>query len=150
MSQSVVLNTSSQATINTDTAKLFVFNNRYADVAYDGENDTYDDVVIPAGTLMGKISATQKVIPLASGASDGSQYPVGVLAEDITILAGDTVSKTVSICVAGDVEESLIVLDGSDTLATVISGRSIRDRIGADTDGIKLVAAIEMTSYDNN
>lgn len=149
MSQTIPVNTNNQAFVNTDTTKIFVFNNRYTDVAYEGENSTYDDVTIPAGTLMGKISASQLAVPLASGASDGSQYPVGILAEDITIAAGDTVEKDISICVAGDVEESKIVLDGSDTLDTVISGRSIRDRIGADTVGIKLVAAVQMTSFDN-
>jgi hypothetical protein len=32
---------------------------------------------------------------------------------------------------------------------TVISARTIRDRIGADTVGIKLVGETELTGYDN-
>lgn len=149
MSQTVVNNTGNQAQVNTDTSKIFVFDNRYENSTYDKTNSTYDDIVIPAGTLMGRIAATQKVIPLASGASDGSQFPIGILAEDVTVPASSTVSKSVSICVAGDVAQSKIVLDGSDTLSTVISARSIFDRIQADTVGIKLVSTTEMTDYDN-
>jgi len=149
MSQTVVNNTGNQAQINTDTSKIFVFNNRYENSTYDKTNSTYDDIVIPAGTLMGRIASSQKVIPLASGASDGSQFPIGVLAEDITIPASSSVSKSVSICVAGDVVQTKIELDGSDTLATVISDRSIFDRIQADTVGIKLVSSTEMTDFDN-
>ena len=141
----VVLNNGQQAIINTNTAKIFVWNNRYISAEY--TNSTYDAVTIPAGTLMGRVHATGEVIPLASGASDGSQFPLGVLASDYTVDAGDTVS--VSLCVEGDVVEAYVVLDGSDTMDTVISARTIRDRIGADTVGIKLVGETELTGYDN-
>lgn len=143
--QTVVLNNGQQAIINTDVSKIFVWNNRYDQSNY--TNDTYDDVTLTAGTLLGKISATGEVIPLASAAADGSQFPIGVLAETRTVEAGATVALTY--CVAGDVVESKVILDGSDTMSTVISGRSIRDRIGADTVGIKLVGGTEMTAYDN-
>ena len=96
---------------------------------------------------MGRISASGLIIPLTSGASDGSQFPLGVLLEDTTIEGGDT--QELTIAVAGDVVESKIKLQGSDTLNTVISGRRIRDRIGADTVGIKLVGADQMTGLDN-
>lgn len=141
----VVLNNGQQAIINTNTAKIFVWNNRYISASY--TNSTYDAVTIPAGTLMGRVHATGEVIPLASGASNGSQFPLGVLASDYTVDAGDTV--TVSLCVEGDVVEAYVVLDGSDTMDTVISARTIRDRIGADTVGIKLVGETELTGYDN-
>lgn len=141
----VVLNNGQQAIINTNTAKIFVWNNRYISASY--TNSTYDEVTIPAGTLIGRVHATGEVIPLASGASDGSQFPLGVLASDYTVDAGDTVS--VSLCVEGDVVEAYVVLDGSDTMDTVISARTIRDRIGADTVGIKLVGETELTGYDN-
>jgi hypothetical protein len=134
-----------QITTNIDQSNIFVFNNRYETADY--TNSTYDDVEILAGTLMGRVSATQEIVPLDSSASDGSQYPVGILAQDTTIEGGDTVSLT--ICVAGDVVEDKVILADGDTMATVISGRSIRDRIGADTVGIKLVGSDQMTAYDN-
>lgn len=145
----ITLNTGQQAIITTDLGKIFVWNNRYDKFNYEYENDSYDDVTIPAGTLMGKIAADNVVVPLASGASDGSQYPVGVLAADVVILAGETFDGEITLCVAGDVVESKVILDGSDTMDTVISARTIRDRIGADTVGIKLVESTEMTGYDN-
>jgi hypothetical protein len=148
-SNSVVLNTGRQMTVNTDLTKIFVWNNRYENMPFEYDNDTYDDVTIPAGTLMGRIGATQKVVPLESGASDGSEYPVGVLAQDVVILAGDEFDGTVSVCVAGDVNESKVIFDGSDDMDTLVSDRSLRDRIAADTVGIKLVVSDELTGTDN-
>jgi hypothetical protein len=130
---------------NFDTSKTFVWNVRTATANY--TNSTYDDVTLQQGTLMGRISSSGLIVPLTSGASDGSQFPLGVLLEDTTIEAGDT--QELTIAVAGDVVESKILLQGSDTLNTVISGRRIRDRIGADTVGIKLVGADLMTGIDN-
>lgn len=150
MSQTTANITNNQAQVNTDTAKIFVWNNRFTEAAINYENSTYDDITWPAGTVMGRIASTNKVVPLTSAASDGSQFPVGILAQDVTIEAGDTLAQNVTICVEGDVNENLIDLQGSDTLATVISARTIRDRIGADTVGIKLVATTEMTSFDNS
>src|SRR5690606_20531075 len=110
-------------------------------------NSAYDAVTLSAGTLMGRVAATGWIKPLASGSSDGSQFPVGVLANDITVDGGDLV--TVSICVAGDVAEEKIILQGSDTMETTISSRRLRDRIAADTVGIKLVTSTDNSAYDN-
>lgn len=130
---------------NYDTSKTFIWNLRTDKANY--TNSTYDDVTLLKGTLLGRISATGLVVPLTSGASDGSQFPLGILLEDTTVAGSDTV--TLTFAVEGDVVEDKILLQGSDTLNTVISGRRIRDRIGADTVGIKIVASTEMTNYDN-
>lgn len=142
---SIVLNNGQMAIINVDLTKLFIWNNRYADANY--TNSTYDNVTLKAGTLVGKVSATQEIKPLVSTASDGSQYPVGILAEEVVIAAGAQVS--LSYCVAGDVAQEKVVLDAGDTMDTVISGRSIYDRIGGDTVGIKLVLGTQFTDTDN-
>lgn len=140
----ITLNNGQQATANYDLAKIFIYNNRYSNA--DITNSNYDPTeVIPAGTLMGRITGTQKVYPLTSGASDGSQLPVGVLAADIIISEGSTVS--VPICVSGDVAKDQIVLQGSDTLNTIVSGQSLYDRV--QQIGIKLVDNTEMTAFDN-
>lgn len=143
---SIVLQTANQITVNTDLSKIFVWDNRYQKGTVN--NATYDDIVLLQGQLMGRVSATQKLKKLASGSNDGSQFPVGILAEDYTVQ--DMSDQDVYICVSGDVDETLLVFDGSDNLNTVVSGRSLRDRIGADTVGIKLVTADRMTDYDNN
>lgn len=144
------LNTGQQATFDTDLSKIFLWENRYAKFPYTKVNSTYDDFTLPAGTLMGRKHATNYVVPLASGASDGSQYPVGVLAADVVVLAGDTFDGEISLCVYGDVNEDLLLLDGSDTLNTVVSARTLRDRIGADTVGIRLLTVDELTKADNS
>lgn len=140
-----VLNTGQQAITNYDVSKIFLWNNRFENGEY--TNSTYDDVTIRAGRLMGRVATSGKLVQHNSANSDGSQFPVGVLNQDWVIEAGET--KTVSICVAGDVAEEKVILYGSDTMSTPISGKQIRDRIAGDTVGIKLVSTIEMTGYDN-
>lgn len=144
--QNIVLNTGRALFVNTDTSKIFLWNNRYQPYPYN--NSAYDAVTIPAGTVMGTVSATGWVKPLASGASDGSQFPVGILAEDYTVDGGDLIN--VSICVAGDVAADQLVFQGSDNLDTTVSSRRLRDRIGSDTVGVKLVTTTEMTKEDNS
>jgi hypothetical protein len=46
---------------------------------------------LPRGTVLGRISASDKYIPSVSTASDGSQTPVGVLADTVDPSAGDIV-----------------------------------------------------------
>lgn len=144
-SGNTVLNTGNQMITNYDNRKVFVWNPRSESASYN--NSGYDDVTLTAGTLMGRVASTNKIVPLTSGASDGSQFPVGLIAETTTIASGDTVD--IDIIVSGDVNKNMITFQGSDTLTTVISGRTLGDRIGADTVGIKLVDGIEMSANDN-
>lgn len=145
MSQEINEQAPNKLVITTDTSRIFLRGNRYEDGIY--TNSTYDPVSLAVGRLMGRISATQKLVPHVSTAVDGSQYPVGILATDYLVDDGD--SQTISICVAGEVAKEKVTLGGSDTMATVISGRSILDRIGADTVGIKLVVTNENTIQEN-
>lgn len=144
--QTIVLNTGQQAIINTDLSKIFVWNNRYEKGSYN--NGGYDSVTLQAGTVMGRITATGKLTPLRSDASDGSQIPVGILLETQTVAAGDTVD--VFVCTSGDVVSGKLVFAKSgDTLDTIISSRRLRDRIAADTVGINLIDSDELTATDN-
>lgn len=141
----VVENTGNQAIIRYNTEKVFVRNPRTEVGSY--TNDGYTDETLAAGTLMGRVAADQSLVKLTSGASDGSQFPVGLVFEETVVAAGDTVNLTIG--VAGDVDETTITFQGADTLDTLVSSRSLRDRIGSDTVGIKLVGGVEMTAYDN-
>jgi hypothetical protein len=137
-------------TVNTDTSKLFIGRNRYESDNY-VNNSYYDPITLPAGTVMGRVAATNVLIPCQKGATDGSQYVVGILAQDLLIDSGDTVSAAV--CVEGDVNENMISFFNSEAtgmgLNTVVGDRTMRDRIAGDTVGIKLVPCEEMTDYDN-
>ena len=129
-----------------DVSKIFVFSNRYEKgvlLNASGGVKTFNP-----GTLLGRVTASGKLVPVASGAVDGSQIPVGILKTTVSELA-DTAEQQVNICIAGDVVESKVILDGSDNLNTVIDGRPIKDRIAGDTLGIKLVKSSELTDFDN-
>lgn len=138
-------NTNNQLANNYDYSKIFLFGNRYE--TGDVTNAGGADVTILAGTLIGRVAATQLLTPCASGAGDGSEFPIGVMAQDMIIPAGETVE--ISMCVAGEVAEEKIKFDGSDTMATLVDGRSIRDRIASDTVGILLITSTELTNFDN-
>lgn len=142
-SNSIAVNTGQQMTIKTDLSKIFIWNNRTAVANF----TAVADVTLLAGTLLGKVGATGKVVPLDSAATDGSQYPVGILSDDYTVLSGATVQLTY--CVAGDVAQEKVILAAGDTMASLVEDRSIYDRIGSDTVGIKLVASTSNSEYDN-
>lgn len=145
--QTTGTNTSNQLTVNTSTEKIFLWNNRFESGVVEND-EVYDDLVLKAGTVMGRVASTRKLVVIAKAASDGSQFPVGVLNQDWTIAAGD--EQTVSICVAGDVNQNALVLPVGTALTDVISGKTLKDRIGSDTVGIKLVESTELTGYDND
>ena len=96
------------------------------------------------GTLAANI-ATTTVGSLVQ--PDGAQYPVGVLAETITLAIG--AEANINYCISGTVNESMVILAAGDTLDTVIEYKRIRDRIKSDTKGIRLEAVTDDTFYDN-
>lgn len=141
----IVSNNGQQATANFDTRKIFVWDNRFQDETYNN-SDLYDPYTLLPGTLMGRIHATGVVVPLESGASDGSQLPIGILAgPGVAVDEGE--DQEISMCVGGDVVEAMVLLQGSDTLDTVVSSRRLRDWI--QLMNIKLVGGTEMSNTDN-
>ncbi len=141
--QTVGTNNGVQLFINTDLSRVFLWENRYANGNFN--NATYDPLVMRAGTLLGRIEATQGLKICDTASSDGSQYPIGILAEDITIQEGDI--KQVAMCIYGDVAEDKIILHNGQTLSSTVSVRSLRDWI--QLMGIRIVPTTEMTDFDN-
>jgi hypothetical protein len=129
---------------NVDTSKIFLGKNESFQAVFTAG---VTDVLLEAGTLMGRIGATQKVVPLKSTAVDGSQFPVGILNSTRDVLANATVS--VAIVNKGDVAREQVIFDGTDTFTTLVSARSLEDRIASDTAGIILVKTSELTNFDN-
>lgn len=138
-------NTNNQLTNNYDYSKIFLFDNRYENGVI--SNGGGSDITLNAGTLIGRIAANQELAACASGATDGSQFPIGVLAQTVIVPAGGSINA--SFGVAGEVAEEKIIFDGSDTFDTLVDGRSLRDRIASDSVGIKLVSSVENTGFDN-
>lgn len=143
--QTIFENTGQQAHIGTDTSKIFIWEPRTIEA--DFNNVTGSDVVLEAGMLMGRISASGFVVQVDSGNVTGEEFPLGVLMQDITVPTATTVSVTIA--VSGDVAEELLILKAGTDLDDVVIGRRLRDRIGGDTVGIILVAGTQLTDFDN-
>jgi hypothetical protein len=140
-------NNGNAAQFNRTVKKTFIGDTETEVANY--TNSTYDAVTLLEGTLMGRVTATGKIKPLASGATDGSQDPVGVLLNTHVIEEGDT--KSLAFAVSGRVAQECLVLDGTDTLDTIISGKRLRDRIAGSTLGIKIVpTSDDLTGFDND
>lgn len=138
--------TDSQLNVDYVVSNLLRGNNEFAD----GEVTAVgSDVTIKAGMVMGRISATGKLVPLLHSAADGSQYPVGLAWLGIngtkTVLTGTT--KIVEIVYQGRVDSSLINFDTASTLDSVVGGRSIRDQLR--DIGLVLIEAQEQTKAAN-
>jgi hypothetical protein len=131
---------------NIDTSKTFIWDNRFAKATY--TNSTGSTVTLAIGRVMGRIAGTEKVIPMVSTATDGSEQPISVCADTYEVANGATV--VITMCNGGDVAEEKLVLSGAETLATEIgtSNLLIRDAIERNTH-IKIVASTELTGYDN-
>lgn len=141
----ITLNTGQQVTIQTDLRKIFIGNNRFDTASL--TNATGAAITYLQGTVMGRIAATNLIVPMTSAAADGSQIPVGILADNYTVAAGAT--QVMTYAVTGDVVIALVLLTGGDTMATVVSGQTIYDRIGSFCVGIKLQKSTSQTNFDN-
>jgi len=97
--------------------------------------------------LVGRVTATGKVLPLDSTAVDGSEIPFGVIIVNETVAPAASID--LDVCVSGELERDLVILAAGDTYQTIIDGRRLEDRIMGDTRGLLLVVTIENTDFDN-
>ena len=148
----VVLQNGSQMTTNYDVTKIFLGGNRYKQASL--KNTTGAELTLLAGRLLAKQSAiavdtTNVVGGLTPHLSTNveANVAVGVLAQDLVIAIGAT-ALNVNYCIAGDFDQSALILGGSDTLATIIGGKAIREQIIAETQLIG-VTIDQLSGYDN-
>jgi len=134
--------TRNQLTSQYDISKIFLFDNKFRVVNI--ANATGSPMVLLAGHVIGCVGITHAPYD----ADTANQLPVGILAESITIANGS--NANVTICNAGKIaEEKVLFYDTDDTLATIVSNRSIRDMLISNTMGIELVTTNELTADDN-
>lgn len=127
-----------------DTSIIFLRDNKYTTEPYN--NTGYAAVTLTAGTVVGRIAATNYIVPVNAGASDGSQFPIGLIAQNVTVAASS--SKNVPICTEGEVAEEKINFDDvDDTLDTIVSDIRYKDRLKGI--GIVPIAGTELSAYDN-
>lgn len=146
--------TNNQIQGNYDRAKLLI-GTRNANrtetglFAYDNSGGG-SDVTIIMGTVLGRIASTRKLVVINPSATDGSQFPVGILIQDVTVAAGvNQTGAAVTYCKSGDIASELVAFPAGVTYNTVVSLRTLRDRIQGDTAGIILVDSTSMTKFDN-
>ncbi len=142
-SNSVSFNNGQQLQVNTNLAKLFPFEKEM--LLYQYTNSGYVDKTLPAGTVMGVVANTGEVVPCVSTANNGSQWPVGILARDYTIVAGE--SNNVSIMVKGWVRKDMLIFQGSETIQTAFSNRRFFELLLQA--GIFPQTTVSCTNYEN-
>lgn len=133
-------------TADTNRAKIFIFQNEFNSGTL--LNASGDEKTFMTGLLLGRISASGNIVPWDATATDGSQFPIGILATTVTL--ADAATASIRYCINGDVNGGELILDvNGQTLDNVVSGRRLRDRIEADTKGIRLVDVVDQTFLDN-
>lgn len=137
------LNTGSQATTDYDLSKIFIWNNRYKKGNY--INNVYDPEILLIGQVLGRNSTTNKLEKCFATSTNGSQYPIGVVAENVTVAEGATVEITY--CSNGDVVSDKLIFEEGDGLQTAVSGKTMFDMLQAA--GLNIVVNTEQTDYDN-
>jgi hypothetical protein len=141
-SNSTSYNNGQQMQVNTNLAKLFPYGKELK--SYNYTNATGAQKTWLAGTVMGVVKATGKVLPCVSTAVDGSQYPIGVLARDYVV--EDTETVAMAIAIRGDVRTDMVLLQGAETLSTVLGDRRLGEIL---EDRLILRSVSNNTKFDN-
>lgn len=139
----VITQTNNQMTTNYDVSKFALGNNTFIKANY---TDSGSGSTLAQGTIMGRVASTGKVVVLNPSATDGSQYPVGVVVETITVAASATVELT--LVNRGLIDSSKLIFVGGDqaystqtdkyTITAVLfgdAGNSLKYTVAVDGTG---------------
>lgn len=148
---------SNQLFVNTDTSKIFLGNNTSENESYIN-NSSYNPITILGGTVIGRITGTDIIVPWRNDVTDGSQYPIGLLAGDIVVDAGAT--RKAGIIVGGRIAaEKVVAYQLSNQSVDTTLQLQITLQHGAGTTrlkdalqsiGLHLIYSTEMTAFDNS
>ncbi len=81
---------------------------------------------LQAGAVLGMVSDTGKYVLMDSTATDGSQNPVAILAQDVDASAGDTIA---TVYLTGEFNSDALVFGGTDTVDTPLGVGTIKDAL---------------------
>lgn len=156
MGQGTVTNQQDQDNLlfnDYDFRKIFVFENRYRRLTF--KNNTGGAATFQAGLLLAKDNSDNTIVPLdASTTTNGSNIPIGILAQDLsTSIANAGTQTNVYFCTEGDVARDRIIFQDSanDNFTTVITqanGRTIEDLL--QVLNIRAIASVDLTGPDNS
>lgn len=139
-----ITNNGRQAHVKTDLSVIFLYENRFSKAKYN--NSAYDSVTLYAGTVLGRVASTGFIKPMRSTYSDGSQIPMGVLADDYVVPGGEIIDM--HFCNYGDVSKSKLIFDlSTDNLETTVGSQRVEDLI--HQAGIRVIETDEQTGFDN-
>lgn len=128
---------------NYSNEKLLMFNNSFQEATYTNA-DAYDET-LSIGTVMGRVGSTGKIVVFDKDSTDGSQFPIGVLAADYTVTAGD--DATLTMVIGGEINGNMLVFPNGETVATVVSSRQVKDWL--QLANINLSYPTELSALDN-
>ena len=121
-----------QSSLNITNQTAFLHGNFKSD---DGvyAQDAAETIDVALYTILGQITASGKLVALESDAVDGSQFPIGIINESIlaaSIVAGDV--NVLDIVVGDGVvnQDKIVFRNGTDTLDTMVSGRTLKSYLG--------------------
>lgn len=97
------------AITNNDNGSVVHSEPVYKDETFDGA--TGGQATYAAGTILGRITASGKLIQYDSGAADGSQIPVAVLTVELVVDAA--ADFPIRPLIKGNVKTERLVIDGS-------------------------------------
>ena len=103
------------------------------------------------GRLIGRVLASDKVLPQVATAVDGSEQPIGIAMETVTVADGRSVP--LFYCYAGDINQNAVIFNTGESLATVVrtastGGGTLGDLITRNTT-LNLYPTIQLAAYDN-
>lgn len=142
-----ILQTRNQQIANYDISKLALGDNEFVKANYTASGET----TLAAGLVLGKVSATGKLATLDPTASDGSQYPYGVLYLGVneSITLDDAETEQLTLINKGRVALAKLSFPVGVTIDDAITGdtRTVKDLL--NVLGLILEGGTELTKIDN-
>jgi hypothetical protein len=146
--------TSNQMTVDYDRSRLLIGS------GYETKRRNYANIsgaleTVVEGTVMGIVTATQKLVPCVSTAVDGSQIPVTILLDSLEGIAiAGTVDSVLTIHAGTIRRDKIVFQNGSDTLATVVEStggdsKTMEDWLIQNMANVEFATVVDSTKFDN-
>lgn len=145
--------TQNQATYDYLFSRLLI--GKYTTRRIDYANISGALETVEVGTVMGRVDATQKLVPCKSTAVDGSQEPVCIILDKLEDIAIAGTVDSVLVCDGGEINKNGIVFqNGTDTLATVVTATSssvktMEDFLKQNGNNFEFLEIKDYSEYDN-
>lgn len=146
-------NTSNQATYDYLKKRLLL--GKYTTRRIDYANISGAEESVVVGTVMGRVDATQKLVPCISTAVDGSQQPIGVILDELSAIAIAATVDNVLVCDGGELDAANVIFqNGTDTLQTVVTStgadvKTMEDFLKQNGNNFEFLTVKDSSEFDN-